>query len=155
MIPHRAVAPALLVVVALAGALALGAGAACMTPSQNRVDSLNRTAREFNDGLRWGRDDQVVGCLSADDARALRARRADLGDDLVIADQEVKSIQVGPNADKATVVAEFSWFSQRRNVVQKTTVEETWTWRENHWLVTEQRRIAGAHFPLVPERAVH
>jgi len=122
-----------------------------MTPSQHRVDSLNRTAREFNDGLRWGRDDQVMSCLGPDDARALRTRRADLGDDLVIADHEVKSIQIAPGAEAATVVAEFSWFNQRRNIVQKTTVEQTWTWSENHWTVTDQRRIAGDRFPLVPE----
>jgi hypothetical protein len=146
--PLRAAALALLLVHA-------GAGAGCVTPSQHRVDSLNRSAREFNDGLRWGRDDQVLSCLGPEDAKALRARRADLGDDLVIADQEVKSIEVGPNADKATVVAEFSWFNQRRNVVEKSTIQETWTWSENHWLVTEQRRIAGAHFPLVPEHAAH
>jgi hypothetical protein len=96
-----------------------------------------------------------MSCLGTDDARALRARRADVGDDLVIADQEVKSIQAAPEADSATVVAEFTWFNQRRNVVQKSTIEETWTWKENHWLVTEQRRIAGAHFPLVPEHVAH
>jgi hypothetical protein len=132
-------------------ALALLA-AACMAPSQRRAESLTKVAREFNDGLRWGRDEQVLACLSADDARALRARKADLGDDLVIADHEVKSIQIAPDAETATVVAEFSWFNQRRNIVQKSTVEETWTWSVNHWLVTDQRRIAGARFPLVPER---
>jgi hypothetical protein len=133
--------------------LAAAAAAACITPSQRRVDSLSKTAREFNDGLRWGRDDQVVSCLSPEEARALRARRADLGDELVIADHEVKSIQIAPGADSATVVAEFSWFTQHRNVVERTTLEETWTWAENHWTVTEQRRIGGERFPLLPEHA--
>ena len=133
--------------------LAVGGAAACITPSQRRVDSLNKTAREFNDGLRWGREDQVMSCLSPEEGRALRARRADLGDELVIADHEVKSIQVAPGADTATVVAEFSWFTQHRNVVEKTTLEETWTWSENHWTVTDQRRIGGDRFPLVPEHA--
>ena len=123
-----------------------------MTPSQHRAESLSKVAREFNDGLRWGRDDQVLACLSSDDARALRARKADLGDELVIADHEVKSIQIAPGAETATVVAEFSWFTQHRNVVQKSTVEQKWTWSVNRWMVTEQRRIAGDRFPLVPER---
>ena len=129
-----------------------GLAAGCVAPSQNRAESLNRVAREFNDGLRWGRDDQVLACLSSDDARALRARKADLGDELVIADHEVKSIQIAPGAETATVVAEFSWFTQHRNVVQKSTVEQKWTWSVNRWMVTEQRRIAGDRFPLVPER---
>jgi hypothetical protein len=140
--------------VALAVLVGLGLDTmGCIPPSQRRADSLTKVAREFNDGLRWGRDDQVMVCLSPDDARALRAHRADLGDDLVIADHEVKSIQLAPDAETATVVAEFSWFSQRRNVVKKSTVEETWTWSGNHWLVTDQRRVSGDRFPLVPERA--
>jgi hypothetical protein len=147
------VRPLAAVVLALLGVFVV-AGAGCLPPSQRRADSLNRVAREFNDGLRWGRDDQVLSCLSADDARALRARRAALGDELVIADHEVKSIQLGPDAETATVVAEFSWFTQRRNVVQKTTVEEKWTWNQNRWLVSEQRRVAGERFPLVPERGL-
>lgn len=143
-------------VIALALLAFFGLGPACMaTPSQRRVESLTKVAREYNDGLRWGRDEPVLACLSAQDARALRARRADLGDDLVIADHDVKSIQIAPDAETASVVAEFSWFSQRRNIVQKTTVEETWTWSVNHWLVTEQRRISGDRFPLVPEREAH
>jgi hypothetical protein len=149
VIPLRVIAIPLL---ALALPAFLGLGAACMTPSQRRADSLAKVAREYNDGLRWGRDEAVLACLSAEDARALRARRADLGDDLVIADHEVKSIQIAPDADTATVVAEFSWFNQRRNIVQKSTIEQTWTWSVNHWLVTEQRRIGGDRFPLVPER---
>jgi hypothetical protein len=131
--------------------LCLGA-AACVAPSQRREESLMKVAHEFNDGLRWGRDDQVLRCLSREEARGLQARRADLGEDFTMADHEVKSIDLGPGAQSATVVAEFSWFSQRRGVVQKSTIEEKWDWSDGRWLVTAQRRIAGARFPLVPER---
>jgi len=59
-----AVAPALLGVVSLA----------CMSPGQRREESLQRVAHEFNDGMRWNREDQVMRCLLPGEARLLRAR---------------------------------------------------------------------------------
>jgi hypothetical protein len=136
-------------------AAALAASAGCMSPAQRREESLQKTAREFNDGLRWGRDDQVFRSLPAAEARLMQARRADLGDDFVVADHEVTSVMTVPGAEKATVVAEFSWFNQRRGVVQKSRIEEKWEWLDGRWLVTSQRRVGGDRFPLVPEREDH
>ena len=45
-------------------ALALALCASCVGPAQRREDSLMKIAREFNDGLRWGRDDQVYRYLT-------------------------------------------------------------------------------------------
>ena len=125
--------------------------AACMTPGQRREESLQRLAHEFNDGVRWNRDDQVMPCLPPTEARLMRARRADLGDDFVVADHEVTSILMAAGADKATVTAVFSWFNQRQGVVKKSTIEEKWEFLDAHWVVTSQRRISGERFPLVPE----
>lgn len=127
--------------------------AACMTPGQRREESLQRLAHEFNDGVRWGREDAVLRCLQPEEARLMRARRADLGEDFVVADHEVTSIMMGAGADKATVVAEFSWFNQRQGVVKKSRIEEKWEFLDAHWVVTSQRRLSGERFPLVPEHA--
>jgi hypothetical protein len=139
---------------ALALALALSAatlGASCMLPSQRREDSLLRTAREFNDGLRWGHDENVTPCLSPADAQGLQSRRADLGDDLVMADEEVTAIKILPGSEKATVTADFSWFSQRQAVVKKVTLEQRWQWLYGRWMLVSQKRVRGDRFPLVPE----
>jgi len=121
-----------------------------MFPAQRRDDSLVRTAREFNDGLRWGNDASVLPCLSPTEAKGLQGRRTLLGEDFVMADQEVKSIDFAAGSEKATVVAEFTWFD-RRAVVKKSTVEQRWEWAADHWVVASWRRVSGARFPLVPE----
>ena len=125
---------------------------ACMSPGQRREESLQRLAHEFNDGVRWGREDAVLRCLPPEEARLMRARRADLGEDFVVADHEVTSIMMGAGADKATVIAEFSWFNQRQGVVKKSRIEEKWEFVDAHWVVTSQRRLSGERFPLVPEQ---
>lgn len=135
----------------LAALAAAALSVSCMMPTQRREDSLLRTAREFNDGLRWGHDENVTPCLTPVEAQGLQTRRADLGDDLVMADEEVTSIKILPGSEKATVVADFSWFSQRRAVVKKSTVEQKWEWIDGRWMVVSQRRVRGDRFPLVPE----
>jgi len=124
---------------------------ACMAPGQRREESLQRLAHEFNDGVRWNREDQVLPCLPPGEARLMRARRADLGEDFVVADHEVTSIMVAAGAEKATVTAVFSWFNQRQGVVKKSTIEQKWEFVDAHWVVTSQRRVSGERFPLVPE----
>jgi hypothetical protein len=37
---------------------ALALAPACVSPVQRREESLQKVAHEFNDGVRWGRDDQ-------------------------------------------------------------------------------------------------
>ena len=127
------------------------AAVACMSPGQRREESLQRWAHEFNDGLRWNKQDRVLRCLPPGEAQLMRARRADLGDDFVVADHEVTSILMGAGADKATVIAEFSWFNQRQGVVKKSTIEQKWEFLDSHWVVTSQRRLSGERFPLLPE----
>jgi hypothetical protein len=134
--------------IAVAGALL---AVACMAPGQRREESLQRLAHEFNDGVRWNREDQVLPCLPPGEARLMRARRADLGEDFVVADHEVTSIMVAAGAEKATVTAVFSWFNQRQGVVKKSTIEQKWEFVDAHWVVTSQRRVSGERFPLVPE----
>jgi hypothetical protein len=141
-----------LFVVSALAALPIVTASSCMAPAQRRQDSLMKSAREFNDGLRWGRDQDVAPCLTTAEALALATRKADLGEDFVMADEEVKSIQIVPGAEKATVVAEFTWYNLRRALVRKSTVEQKWEWIDGRWLVTEQRRTHGDRFPLVPER---
>ncbi len=133
---------------AVAGALL---AAACMSPGQRREESLQRVAHEFNDGVRWNREDQVLRSLPPNEGRLMRARRADLGDDFVVADHEVTSIMMGAGADRATVTAVFSWFNQRQGVVKKSTIEQKWEFLDAHWVVTSQRRVSGERFPLIPE----
>jgi len=145
--------PVRLCTLGLAGLVACAALAACALPGQRRQDALMRTAREFNDGLRWGRDDQVLACLDPVEAKALQTRRSDLGDDFAMADQEVKSVKFieGADANKATVLAEFTWYRQSQSVVKRSTVEQQWTWTGDHWTLSSWKRIAGERFPLVPE----
>ena len=133
----------LLLLTALAGG--------CLAPSQRREEGLTKAAVEYNNELRWGRYEHMDRFLSKDESAALIVRGRDLGDDFGIAENELALVQIAPGAEKATVVTEVAWYSQRRALLNKSTIEQHWQWSDGRWLLADQRRIHGARFPLVPE----
>jgi hypothetical protein len=132
--------------------LAAGATAGgCVTPTQDRQDTLVRVAREYNDGLRWRRTEQVAPHLPADEVAVFLKRLDDLGDDFEMADYEVKAITFTDAGEGADVTVDFTWYNQARALVRHTVVAQRWALRGGRWLCIKQVRTRGDRFPLVPE----
>ena len=127
------------------------AAAGCLMPEQRREEGLTKAAMEYNNELRWGRYEHMARFLSQDETQALIVRSRDLGEDFSIADNDLALVQVVPGAEKATVVTEVTWYSQRRALLNKSTIEQHWQWSDGRWTLADQRRIHGVRFPLVPE----
>jgi hypothetical protein len=132
-------------------AAALIAGGCMMGATQQREENLVRTARLFNDDLRWARYEQMTGSMPVDEARAFTKRVELVRDELVIADFEVTSITFAQGSDKATVTVALEWYTKREPTVRATTLEETWEHRPAGWMMVKQRRTRGDRFPLTPE----
>jgi hypothetical protein len=127
-------------------------GAACaVTATQRREETLVREARAFNDDLRWARYEQLGLSLPPDEAALVLTRAAALGDDLVIGDYEVTSINFAQGSEKATVTVKFDWYSKRETTLRSSTLQQQWEYQGGKWLVTKQRRVRGDRFPLVTE----
>lgn len=135
----------------LPGAGGLLALACMMTPNQQREDTLIREARTFNDDLRWARYDQISASLPRDEAPLFLARANAVGDDLVMADFEVTSINFGPRSETATVGVSLQWYTRRASILHSTSIEQRWELRAGRWLMAKQRRVRGDRFPLVLE----
>lgn len=133
--------------------LLCAAVAGCFAPAQQKQDTAIRTIRQFNDDLRWARYDNAARDLAVDEAAAFLARARLAGGDLVIADQEITSIEFGAD-DTATVGVSFDWYNKRDMLVRSTSLVQRWALRDGRWQVTAQRRSGGARFPLVTEPAV-
>jgi hypothetical protein len=137
---------------ALAGVVSVACLAGCLlTPAQRREESLVREARTFNDDLRWGRYEQMATALPRDEGRLLLARAAELGDDLVVGDFEVVSINFTNGGEAANVVVKLEWYSKRATTLRASTLEQRWELKGTRWMVMKQRRVRGDRFPLVPE----
>jgi hypothetical protein len=144
---------ALLAVFASLAGLLAGAALGCFTPAQRREDSLVRVAREFNDGVRWRRNQDVVAHLTAEEGERFVARARAVGEDVEVADQEVSSIRFLEGGQSAVVTVDLTWINTRRALVHKTVVAQQWRLQDGRWVCAEQRRVHGERFPLVPEPA--
>lgn len=135
------------------GLLALVAlTAGCITPAQNRRDSLVRVVHEYNDGLRWKRYDRVTSHLATVQAQRFLKTTSALGDDYQMADQEVMGIEpVGDDGLRAAVTVNFAWYNQRRALLQQAVVLEDWRFRDGRWFCDGQRRVQGDGLPLFSE----
>jgi hypothetical protein len=138
----------------VAASLVTLALAACMTPAQQKEDNLVRNANELADNIRWQRWDHVIAYMTRQEATLFVQRANQIGEDLVMADKEVTSIDFVPGGEKAHVLVTFTWYSQRNPVVKKTVLEQTWEYKGSRWLLTQQYRIRGDRLLLVPERMV-
>lgn len=123
----------------------------CATPAENRRDALLRISREYNEGLRWRRYQDVTPHLATEEAERFLARTGALGDDFQMADEEMSSIRFEDDGRRAAVTVQFTWYQQRRALVRTTVVAQEWRFQDGRWLCTAQRRISGDRFPLVPE----
>lgn len=135
------------------GSAAASGFSGCITPGQQRQDTLLRLSREFNNDLRWGRYDTAVAHFQPAEAQRFLKRVDLVGEELVIADHEMTSIKFEEPALKARTVAVFEWYTKRDPVLRKTSVSQDWLFEEGVWRVTKQVRLRGPRFPLVPEIA--
>lgn len=137
--------------VGLAALTAVSLTAGCMTPAQEKQDTLLRNSRELNNDIRWARYDTAAAHFEA--AEGLRfLGRADLvAEELIIADHEMTSIKFDNPPVKAKTIAHFEWYMKNDLVIHKTLVEQSWELMSGSWRITSQRRLRGQRFPLVPE----
>jgi hypothetical protein len=125
--------------------------AACLTPTQRREDDLIRIAREWNDDFRWGRFEIAGQTMPPEERQLFLARRTELGDDLVMADFEVTSVNFLKGSEAATVGVTIGWYMKQEPTLRTTSLVQRWEVRAGHWMMTKQKRVAGDRFPLVPE----
>lgn len=131
--------------------LSLFSSVGCLAPAQNRQDALVRITREYNNGLRWRRYQDVTAHLAADEAERFLNRASNLSDDFEMADDEVASIRFQDGGTRAEVTVDFTWYNQRRALVRRTVVGQDWRYRDGRWVCAAQRRLRGDRFPLFPE----
>jgi len=136
---------------ALALSLGAGSAASCISPAHNRQDALFRIAHEYNDGLRWGRYDQVTSHLATGEAERFLARAGALGDDFEMVDEEVAGIRFADADRRAVVTVNFSWYNQRRSLLRQAVVSQDWRYTEGRCMCATQRRVRGDRLPLFPE----
>src|SRR5947209_4009822 len=103
-------------------------------------DRVTVAAREYNDGVRWGRYDRAAAHIAADKRAHFIERHKTLDEELEFADCEVLDLDlVDPKKkDRATAHVEYTWTLKREGLLRKTAVEQAWVERGGQWVVDSE-----------------
>lgn len=130
--------------------LILGLLAGCAVLNNSNRDEMLRVVREYNDGIRWGRYDQVTPRLAQDQRRRFLDRLGG-AEELEILDYDISSIDILPN-NKAQVRVQVTWSLRTQGIARRTEVLESWEQRGiSQWQVVKQVRVRGAPLFLFDE----
>ena len=116
-----------------------------------KKEALATAVRDYNEGVRWGKLDQAAKFLPIESRRRFVDRRAQLGEELEIADYEVERVDLGPNRETAEVRVQVTWVAKARGIVEKTMVAEKWERKQGDWYLTRELRVSGTPLTLFEE----
>src|SRR5690606_7867196 len=127
----------------------------CIFSGYSTRDRVTAAAREYNEGVRWGRYDQAVKHLPKEKRQAFLEKYEKYADELEIADLDLVSLDIDKagKKDKITARVEYSWTLKRAGIVQKTTTVQTWEERSGTFVLASEERVKGTPLVLFDEPA--
>jgi hypothetical protein len=107
--------------------------------------------RAYNDGIRWRAPGTAAAHIPVGERADFLEERADIDEDLRIADYEILRVGMNRDLDKATLSVEYQWHLDSRGIVYKTVTRQSWERNDDQWIMVEEKRVRGEPMPGVPE----
>jgi hypothetical protein len=117
-------------------------------------DRVTAAAREYGQGVRWGRLEDAAIHLKAEQKKRFYDRHKEVEDELEINDWELISLDVDKSDKKktrATARCEYQWTLKRQGLLQKTSTEQKWEELGGHWVMLSETRTRGKPLTLFDE----
>ena len=117
-------------------------------------DRVTAAAREYNEGVRWGRLEKAADHLQKAERDRFYDRHKNVEDELEIADCEIVSLVIDKSDKKvtrATATVQYAWTLKRVGLVEKTTTVQKWEERDREWLLVSETRKKGSPLTLFDE----
>jgi hypothetical protein len=117
-------------------------------------DRVTQAARDYNEGVRWGRLEKAADFLNKESRDRFYERHKNVEDELEIADMEIVSLTVDKSDKKVTrAVAnvEYTWTLKRVGLLEKTTTEQKWEERSHDWVLVSETRKKGSPLTIFDE----
>jgi hypothetical protein len=142
------------VILALLSLFAVLFGGCITGMGYSSEDRVMSAAREYNEGVRWGRLEQAADHLRKPERDRFYDRHKILEEELEIADCEIISLTVDKSDKKvtrATANVEYTWTLKHVGLVEKTTVLQKWEEVSTSWVLVSETRKRGKPLTLFDE----
>ena len=118
----------------------------CMV--QNNREKLVHSLRKFNAAMRWGAVDWAEEHVDPGKRRELLAHRKEFGGTLKVTDCEVGMVKL-KGKSQAVAMVRIDWYLINSLRLQTSFVEQKWMLKRGKWLITSQRLVRGAPYPML------
>jgi hypothetical protein len=111
-------------------------------------------AREYNDGVRWGKYEQAANRVPKDKRKKFFDKHKGLEEDLEFADYELTQVDVDKSDKKhikVTTRVDYTWMLKSEGLVQKTSTKQHWEEQNSEWVMVSEERVKGTPLTLFEE----
>ena len=119
---------------------------ACGEVSPKRQDSLREAVLLFNEGVRWGRLQDVMPRVALDSREHFLEMHKEFGRDLQVSDYEIVNTAVDWKKNTANVTVQITWYRKSQMEVFTTVLTQTWEEQAGEWLMTIESFTSGQPF---------
>ncbi len=123
--------------------LAAAVFASCAAAMQGPTEKLNEAVIQLNEGVRWGRLQQVMPRVDPSSQDHFLAAHEEFGGEIQISYYELLSSEIDLEAGKAEVGIALSWYRQSEMIVHQTIIVQLWKRRDRKWLLVAEKHQSG------------
>lgn len=109
-------------------------------------EKLNTSAFQFNEGLRWGRYNDVLPMVDAEALDTFKKIHAQWGSAVQISTAEILQVIYDENERKAIISVKFTWYRKSEMVVHDTITKQHWDHRGGTWWMVAEDFESGEPF---------
>ncbi len=118
---------------------------ACMA-TEGKAAKLNEAVFYFNEGVRWGRIQDVIARLDpAAEAHFLEMHK-EFGSNIKVTGYDLTSSNLDLENNTADIGIKITWYRNDEMVVYETLLIQHWTEKKNHWVMTGEEFVQGEMF---------
>jgi len=131
--------------ISVTGLLALALVAAACAIAEGPREKLARSSFEFNEGLRWGRYNDVLPAVDAAAMSHFMDMHQGWGQDIRISSAEIIQTTYDEKAKKAVLHVQWVWYRNKEMVVYETVTVQNWEYRDGRrWMMAESHQSGQA-----------
>jgi hypothetical protein len=123
-------------------ALSAWAGIGCGLAEGPR-EKLQHTAFAFNEGLRWGRDGDVLPHVDPAALDGFRALHNGWGAEIQVSSVDILQSTIDDKLDKAVITVKYTWYRADEMLVHDTVTAQHWERRKGEWWMTVEEYRSG------------
>ncbi len=115
-------------------------------PIQQSKSNLQEAVLAFNEGVRWGRLQEVLPRIHPDSVDHFVEMHKEFGDDIKVSDYEILNANHDDKNKKADVSVRISWYRESEMVVRKTMLVQHWEEHGQDWIMLAEEYVSGDKF---------